>query len=55
MAGHLPLLGFPAAIIMQARTETTVSKGNTKHVLYRTELNFVYVWDRQVLDRSGGP
>ena len=29
MAGHLPLLEFPAAIIVQARTETTLSKGNT--------------------------
>ena len=32
MAGHLPLLGFPAAIIMQARTETTLSKGNIEHI-----------------------
>jgi hypothetical protein len=29
VAGHLPLLVFPAAIIIQARTETTLSKGNT--------------------------
>ena len=55
MAGHLPLLEFPATIFMQARTETTLSKGNTKHVLFRTELNYVYVLDRQVLDRGGGP
>ena len=26
---------------MQARTETTLSKENTKHMLYRTELNYV--------------
>ena len=55
MAGRLTLLGFPAAIIMQARTEITLSKGNTKHVLYITELNYVYVLDRQVLDKGGGP
>ena len=29
MAGCLPLLRFPAAIIKQARTETILSKGNT--------------------------
>ena len=28
---------------MQARTETTLSKGNTKHMLYGIELNYVYV------------
>ena len=39
---------------MQARMETTLSKGNTKHNLYRIELNYVYVLDRQVLDRGGG-
>ena len=38
---------------MQARTETTLSKGNTKHMLYRTDLNYVYVLVRQVLDRGG--
>ena len=40
---------------MQARRETTLSKGNTKHVLYITELNYVYVLDWQILDRGGGP
>jgi hypothetical protein len=40
---------------MQARTETTLSKGNTNHMMYRTELNYVYVLDRQVLEWGGGP
>ena len=39
---------------MQARMETTLSKDNT-NMLYRTELNYVYVLDRQVLDRGVGP
>ena len=40
---------------MKGRTVTTLSIGNTKHMLYWTELNYVYVLDRQVLDRDGGP
>ena len=45
---------IPSSHYYASRRKTPLSKGNT-NVLYRNELNYVYVLNRQVLDRGGGP